>query len=207
MKQLLIATTNPAKINELSQYLTPLTDSGVKLITLSDLQIREEPEETGNTIQENALIKARFYSKKSNLPALADDGGFVIDALNGEPGVKSNRWLGYKASDEELITYTLERLDGIPVEQRTASLELCLCLVHPNNPEPICVTTHISGSIATEPNAHYPPGFPFRALLKIDRYDKYYDQLTQEEHEAVNHRKQAVEKLLPSLMKVIVEGA
>ncbi|OGH16878.1 MAG: hypothetical protein A3C97_02300 [Candidatus Levybacteria bacterium RIFCSPHIGHO2_02_FULL_37_11] len=100
MKKLLIATKNQGKLKEISDFLSDLP---LQTVSLSDIGIEDDFEETGKTYKENSQNKAIFYAKKSGLPAIADDGGIEINALNGAPGVKSRRWLGRKASDEELV--------------------------------------------------------------------------------------------------------
>ena len=89
MKKLLIATKNKGKLKEISQFLSDLP---IKTLSLSDIGIYDNFEEKGKTYKENSQQKAIFYAKKSGLPAIADDGGIEIDALNGAPGVKSRRW-------------------------------------------------------------------------------------------------------------------
>jgi len=131
MKKILIATTNKAKLKEIKNGLKPLLKQKIKLLTLTDVGVEEKPEESGKTFCENAKIKAKFYAQKTNLPTLSDDGGLLIPFLNNEPGVRSRRWLGYEASDEELINYTLERLKNVPKEKRIAYLQVCLCFFDP----------------------------------------------------------------------------
>jgi len=92
MEKLLIATTNPGKFRE---YKILLQDLPLKMVSLRDLKIRKKPKEDGKTFRENAIKKAKFYSRLAQLPILADDGGLEIDYLKGEPGVKSRRWPGY----------------------------------------------------------------------------------------------------------------
>lgn len=205
--KLLIATTNPAKVTELKKYLAPLLTQGVEIVSLKDLPLEiEEPEETGTTLEENAELKARYYGTHTGLPALADDGGFEIDILNGEPGVKSNRWLGYKASDEELIAYTLKRLAGVPFAQRTTRGALVLCYYNPQTGTTHQVREGIEGYMAEETSGRVIPGFPYRALFKVKAFDnKYYDELTEEEHNAINHRKKAVEQILPLIQQDLVQ--
>ncbi len=100
MRRLLIATTNPAK---LAEYKLILRDLGIDLdlVSIADVGISESPEETGATFTENALIKARFYFERARIATLADDGGLEIDALGGEPGVRSHRWLGSGGEDSD----------------------------------------------------------------------------------------------------------
>ena len=131
MKKLLIATTNPGKLTEIKRFLGDLP---IELVGLKDIGIADTVEETGKTFEENAILKANYYYKKSGLPTLADDGGFEIDALGGEPGVRSHRWIdGTKEStDEELIEYTLLRLKDVPLQGREAQLRLVVAYVTPD---------------------------------------------------------------------------
>ena len=133
MKKLLIATTNPGKLTEIKRFLVDLP---IELVGLKDIGITDVVEETGSTFEENAILKATYYCKKSGLPTLADDGGFEIDALGGEPGVKSHRWIhgDREDTDEELITYTLVKLKGLSRAMRGAQLRLVLALIFPEQP-------------------------------------------------------------------------
>src|SRR3989344_5610356 len=130
-RRLLIATCNPAKLKELKFGLKNLETKGIELTTLNDVRVEEEVEETGRTFRENSEIKARFYSKATGLPTIADDGGLTIPYLNGEPGVKSKRWLGREATDQELINYTLLRLKNTKGDDRIAYLETCVSFFDP----------------------------------------------------------------------------
>jgi XTP/dITP diphosphohydrolase len=113
MRRLLIATTNRAK---LAEYRLILRDVGIELelLSLADLRISETPDETGATFAENALIKARFYFERARTATLADDGGLEIDALGGEPGVRSHRWIGSGSnendSDQALVDEVIRRM-------------------------------------------------------------------------------------------------
>lgn len=204
MNRLLIATHNPAKKAELKSGLIGLEKAGIELVTLTDVGVGEEPEETGATFKDNSLLKARFYSQLTGLPAIADDGGLVIPYLNNEPGVKSSRWLGRKASDEELINHTLKRLSGAPDKSRNAYLELSLCFHDPKNGKTLYECETISGHIAYKPYVAWRRGFPYRALFIVDKFKKYYDLLDPEEHEAVNHRVIALKRLTKKIIDLIV---
>ena len=132
MSKLLIATTNPGKLAEFKQFLA---DVPIEIVSLSDVSIHRKPEETGKTFEENAILKVQFYYKFSGLATIADDGGFEIDALSGAPGVNSHRWIDptRESSDEELIEYTMKRLEDVPLEKRGAQLRLVLALVLPGD--------------------------------------------------------------------------
>ena len=203
MTKLLIATTNPGKLAELSRFLA---DIPMNLVNLKDLDITDTVEETGNTFEENAILKAKYYCKKSGLPTLADDGGFEIDALGGEPGVKSHRWIHQdrEDTDEELIAYTLEKLKGFPRAQRGAQLRLVLALVFPDGRQ-FTVEEKTRGIVAEKPSEHRTSGFPYRSLLFLTEINKYYDHdlLTPEETDRFNHRKRALNKLKPMLNRLL----
>jgi XTP/dITP diphosphohydrolase len=198
MKRLLIATHNPAKLEELKFGLKELEIQGIKLISLNDVRIEEEPEETGKTFQGNSELKARFYAKLTGLPTIADDGGLIIPYLNGGPGVKSRRWPGYEASDKELIDYTLLHLKGLKKSDRIAYLETCVTFFmpgHPKGDQIIFEQEKIKGHIAEKPTGRPTNGYPFRALFIVDEFNKYYDELTEAEHDKINHRYRALKKL------------
>lgn len=184
--KLLIASHNPAKVEEYKRYLSNLP---LELVSLSDLNIKEEAPEDGKTFEENAIKKAKFYHQLTGLPIIADDGGLMIDALNGAPGVKSRRWLGYKMTDEDKRSY---RLVGI------------LALVMPDGK----VSTQwaqIDGVVAKAPTKKRLEGYPYRSFFYLPKFKKFYIDLTDEEHEQVNHRKSALLKLRPYLLKLIVQ--
>lgn len=215
IKKLLIATHNPAKIKEISIGLDPLSKKGMKLLTLNDLKINQDTKETGKTFKENSILKAKFYTALTSLPSVADDGGLIIPYLNNEPGVKSKRWLGYDASDEELIQYTLKRLESASKSDRTAYLQTCICFYKPEqnpqvsgNPEGFiifCEQEKIKGHIAEKPSPRRVPGFPYRALLIVDEFNKYYDELTEDEHHKINHRLKALNRLVKRIDKYLLE--
>ena len=123
--RLLIATTNAAK---LSEYRLLLAHYPLKLISLREIGIDQEPAETGATFAENALIKARFYFQLARLATLADDGGLEVDALDGAPGVNSHRWLGPDAGDQMLAEEIVRRMAEVPDGRRGARIRCALAL-------------------------------------------------------------------------------
>lgn len=197
--KVLIATHNPAKFAELKKGLSPLEQKGVEIVSLKDLEIETEPKETGRTFEENALTKAKFYSKLCSLPTISDDGGLGIESLDGEPGVKSRMWLGREASDEELIEYTLERLKDLSKAKRGGYFETAVCFYDPQTGTHFIEKERIRGYFAEKPSPRRIKGYPFRSLFVIDRLNKYYDELTADEHEKVNHRLKAVRRLVQKI--------
>lgn len=190
--KILIATTNPGKFSELKKYLADLR---YKFVSLADLKITDVPRETGRDFLENAIIKAEFYSQKSGLPTIADDGGLEIFALGGEPGVNSHRWIKSKeATDEELINYTLNKMRPFKGAQRKAKLRVVIALAVPGK-KSVNSEGVIEGIIADKPSKKRIRGYPYRSLFWIPQFKKYYDELTEEEHSKINHRKKALEKI------------
>lgn len=203
MMKLLIATTNPGKLAEIRRFLSDLP---LELVSLKDVGITDTIEETGKTFEENAILKAKHYCKLSGLPTLADDGGAEIDALGGEPGVKTRRWIHQDkdSSDEELIAHTLKRLEGVPKEKRGMQLRLVLALVLPNG-QVQTAEDAIRGVVAESHNGQKYSGFPFRSLMFLPQIGKFYnhDLMTDEENEMFNHRKRALEKLKPIIYNLL----
>lgn len=204
VKKILIASTNPGKTSEIKFGLQELKKQGIEIITLNDVVVGEdEPVENGQTFEENSFLKAKFYSDLTGLPAIADDGGLVIPYLNGEPGVRSRRWLGRSASDEELVDYTLKRLQDVARKDRSAHLEMSLCFYDPKTKKNVFETEKILGHISETANKKRVAGFPYRAVFIVDKYNKFYDDLTKEEHDLVNHRLIALKRLTKKIEDLI----
>ncbi|MBI2624921.1 MAG: non-canonical purine NTP pyrophosphatase [Candidatus Nealsonbacteria bacterium] len=196
--KLLIATHNKGKLLEyqliFKEFLPELA-----VLALSDLNIKEKAPEDGATFEENAVQKAKFYSGLANLPTLADDGGLEIDYLNGEPGVKSRRWPGYEASDEELVKMALEKLKGIPFEKRGARLRAVAAFALPK--EKVFTFEGILNGFITEKPINIIPGYPFRAIFYLPDIKKVLGELTMEEEAVLAHRRKAVEAAIPIIKK------
>jgi len=201
MKKILIATTNPAKIIEYEEIFKQLK-LPVSLVSLKDLNIKNKVEEDGKTFEENAIKKADFYSKLSNLPTLSDDGGLEIDYLNGEPGIRSRRWPGHEASDEELIELALKKMEGVPKNKRTARFRIIVALSIPDN-KTFTFEDGLKGIIMEKALPKRMPGYPFRAIFYLPEIKKIFGELTLEEEVKIGHRKRAVEKALPVIREYL----
>ncbi len=199
VKKILVATHNPAKLQEIKLGLKPLENKGLKIVSLNDLNIKTEPEETGRTFEKNATIKAKYYANLTSLPTISDDGGIAIEALGGEPGVRSRMWLGHPASDEELITYTLKRLAGLPKQKRKGYFETCVCFYEPQTKQVFLEKERVYGYFSHKTSSRRVKGYPFRSLFIVDELNKYYDELTQEEQFQINHRLKAVKQLVKKI--------
>ena len=203
MKKLLIATENPGKFGEIVKGFQPLINKGLKVFSLKELKIKNRVKETGKTFKENSFLKAKFYSNLTNLPTIADDGGLIIPYLNNGPGVLSRRWPGYTADDDELIDYCLLHLRGVNGADRTAYLVVNLCFFDPKTKKRFHQEEKIKGYIAQKPSVKRIKGYPYRALFIVDKYNKYYDELTSKEHERINHRLKAVAELTKKIKDLL----
>ncbi len=205
--RLLIATTNPAKLQE---YRLILRGVGIdlELVSLVELGISETPEETGATFTENALIKARFYFQRARIATLADDGGLEIDALGGEPGVRSHRWLGSGSnendSDRALVDEVIRRMKGVEAGRRTARIRATIALIHEEGGAIREKTAEgaIEGAIAERAYPEIRAGFPYRAVLVIPGRNCYLGELGDEEEAQISQRRIAVSKLRDELERI-----
>lgn len=196
--KLLIASHNHAKIEEYKHYLSGLP---LELLSLSDLNITQEAPEESESFEENAVNKAKFYHKLTGLSTIADDGGLMIDALNGPPGVKSRRWFGYKMTDEEMIQSVIEKMKNVPQDKRTCSLVVVIALLTPDG-RVYTQSAKIKGLVAQKPTDKRLAGYPYRSFFYLPKFKKFYIELTEKEHEKINHRKLALLKLKPYLLRL-----
>lgn len=205
--QLLIATTNPAK---LAEYRILLADFPFELLSLADLGIDDAPAENGATFADNALLKARFYFQRSGMPTLADDGGLEVDALGGEPGVRSHRWLGGGATggDDALADEVIRRMEGVEPKRRTARIRAAVALVYPERGKvrERVAEAAIEGIVPARRYPQLRPGFPYRAVLFLPERGCYLGELGEQEESRVSQRRRAVEKLREDLAKIAKTG-
>jgi XTP/dITP diphosphohydrolase len=201
--KLLIGSHNPAKIEEYKRYLS---DFSFELLSLSDLKIKLQAPEDADSFEANAINKAKFYQKLSGLSTIAEDAGLMIDALNGAPGVKSRRWLGYEMTDEELIQMVIDKMKNVPEEKRTCHLVAVIALAMADG-RVYTQWAQIDGIIAKTPTEKRQEGFPYRSILYLPEFKKFYMDLTDEEHEKINHRRLALIKLKPYLETLSIQQA
>lgn len=202
MVRLLVATTNPAK---LAEYRLLLRELQLEAISLHDLGITEAPEESGATFAENALIKARFYFERAGVATIADDGGLEIDALGGEPGVRSHRWLGSgENSDRALVNEVIKRLEGVEASKRTARIRAVAALIYKDGAEVRERTAEaaIEGTIAERAYREIRPGFPYRAVLMLPERNQYLAELGDEEEAQISQRRVALKMLWTDLERL-----
>lgn len=179
---------------ELERILAPLGIDAVstkaKGISLDDV------EETGTTFEENAYLKAKAACDKTGLPAVADDSGLCVDALNGEPGVYSARYAGENATDEQRYQKLLYNLKDVPAEKRTARFVSAVCCVWPSG-ESLTVRGECEGTIGARPLGEN--GFGYDPVFMVG--EKSFAQLSAEEKDAISHRGRALVKLQQELQQ------
>lgn len=188
----LVATHNAKKLRELSRILEPL---GIEAVTDRELgQPLTEVEETGTTFEKNAYLKAASACRETGLPAIADDSGLAVDALDGAPGVYSARYAGENATDAERIAKLLRELDGVPAEKRTAQFVSVVCCVFPDG-RTLSVRGECPGRIGFAPRGE--GGFGYDPVFEVG--DRTYAELSAEEKDAISHRGNALRKLKTAL--------
>lgn len=191
-RQLLIGTNNPGKLRELTTLLAPFK---LALVTPRDLDLTDDPTEDGETFEENSLLKSNFYWQRARIPVLADDAGLEVDALHGQPGVHTRRWIGRRMSDREICDEVLRRLDGVPEDRRTARLR-CVVTLRLSADMNFQATGTVEGVIRPS-QLPIPEGFPAETILWLPRYTKFYGQLTWDEHLHESNRAKAIDQLKP----------
>ncbi len=183
--QLLIATHNRGKLREFAEIFSGMP---FELITLDDAGITHDVEETGETFEENARLKAVTYAAQSGLLALADDSGLQVDALGGEPGVYSKRYAGEGKSDAERNAYLLEKISGVPREKRTARFRCVIVIANPQG-ETWTSEGTCEGEIAYAPRGTN--GFGYDPIFVVREANLHMAELSSEEKNRVSHRGRA----------------
>ena len=195
MKKIILASNNSGKIREFNTMLTGI----YQVVSMSDMHVEEVPE-TGLTFVENALIKARNASAQSGLPALADDSGIVVDALNGAPGIYSARFAGDHGDDEANTQKLLEDMAQVPDAQRTARFWCAIVYVeHANDPTPIIIQRGWEGEIMREKVGEN--GFGYDPIFYVPTHKKASAELSAEQKNTISHRGKALQALLVELKK------
>ncbi|OGH21644.1 MAG: hypothetical protein A2629_01930 [Candidatus Levybacteria bacterium RIFCSPHIGHO2_01_FULL_41_15] len=199
MRKVLIATRNQGKLREISKFLKNLN---IKIVSLKDVGIEDDFEETGETYEENSRNKAIFYARKSGLPSIADDGGIEIDALGGAPGVKSRRWAGRGATDEKIIARMIKVSQNLPKNNRRAFFRTVVSFALPNG-KVFSEKGEVEGKIAEKPLLKILTGYPYRSFFYLPKIEKYYHEfdLSEKEEKLYNHRYKAITKLKPIIKK------
>ncbi|MEZ7205886.1 XTP/dITP diphosphatase [Pseudoalteromonas sp. DY56-GL79] len=187
--KVVLATGNQGKVKELSAMLNQYD---IEVLPQSDFNVPEVAE-TGTTFVENAIIKARHAAKISGLPAIADDSGLEVDALNGAPGVYSARYAGANADDQKNIDHLLAAL-GEQTERSARFWCVLVYMRHADDPTPIICQASWEGEITTTQQGR--EGFGYDPIFKVQGLDYTSAELTKEEKNAISHRGQALKQLV-----------
>ena len=194
MKKIILATGNPGKVGELNAMLK----GHYSVVSQKDMKVEEVPE-TGTSFIENALIKARNASLQSKLPALADDSGLEVEALNGEPGIYSARYAREGATDEENMTKLLLNME----HHNNRKAHFCCAMVYIKDAEdsnPIIVERRWQGELLREPIGKN--GFGYDPIFYLHDYSCSSAQLEPETKNKISHRGQALNDLLVELLSI-----
>jgi XTP/dITP diphosphohydrolase len=193
-KRLVIASNNRGKIAELEGLLAPLN---LTPVAQGELGV-SEAEEPAVTFVENAILKARHASRATGLPALADDSGLAVDALGGRPGVRSARFAGDSATDQDNVDTLLEALKDVSPEDRTAQFHCVLVyLRHADDPTPIICHGCWPGQILEQPRGE--GGFGYDPVFLAPETGTSAAELSREQKAAISHRGRALNLLLEQL--------
>lgn len=194
MQKIVLASNNKGKVREFSEMLSTLD---MEVLPQATFNI-EDADETGLTFVENAIIKARHASAIANLPAIADDSGLEVDALNGAPGIYSARYSGEGATDEKNLLKLLDALKDVPEEKRTARFQCVLVYMrHAEDPTPLICQGTWEGIITTKPQGEN--GFGYDPVFYVPTHKCSSAELGAEEKNSISHRGQALKLLLNAL--------
>jgi XTP/dITP diphosphohydrolase len=200
--KLLLATRNAGKLAELRRLLADAVP-GVEVVGLRDVEEYPEAPETGTTFAENALLKAREAVRYTGLPAVADDSGITVDALNGMPGVLSARWSGRHGDDDANTTLLLGQLADVPDERRGAAFVCAAALVTPDGAERV-VERAWPGRVTREKRGTN--GFGYDPVFMPEGLDVTSAELEPAEKDARSHRGQAFRALVPIVAEELRQG-
>jgi len=196
---IILATHNVGKFEELNMLLGV---EGISFLPLSDFDTKEI-EETGETFIENAILKAHTVAMATGLPAIADDSGLEIYALNGFPGLHSARCAGDGVSDEAKVYYVLGKMDGI--KDRRARFVSAVALVKAEHPNlPTFFTGYCEGDLLTAPRGKASPGLQYDSIFLHPEFNKTLAEVSKEEKNKVSHRFHAT-RSMKAYLKTMVE--
>ena len=200
--RLLVATHNPGKMRE---YRGLLRDAPYDLVSLDDMGITLEVEETGDTFRENAWLKARGYAAEAGMLTLADDSGLEVDALGGDPGVQSARYGGDVCwSDQDRVKLLLRNLGETPWERRTARFRCVIAVARPPDEGDVDVASvvgSVAGMIQYEPAGD--EGFGYDPVFYLPSFDRTMAQLPVEKKNRISHRSDAARRAVAVLERPV----
>jgi XTP/dITP diphosphohydrolase len=191
IEKLVLASGNPGKLREFTQLFA---NKNIQVIPQNEFDTIEA-EETGGSFVENAILKARNACKFSGLPALADDSGLEVDALQGAPGIYSARYAGPDASDNDNYIKLLSALNDVPLEERSARFQCVLVYMrHENDPMPQVFQGSWEGQILTKPSGV--DGFGYDPVFLVPSEGCSSAELSKDKKNTLSHRGKAIQELL-----------
>ena len=199
-KKLLLATRNQGKIVEFRRILDALAPGEIELVGLEEFPGLHDVDETGKTFQENALLKAREMSEATGLPAIADDSGLCVDALNGDPGIFSARWAGEHGNDQANLEKVLEQLKDVPDAERTGYF-ICVAALYLPDGRTHCEEGRFLGTILRSPVGEN--GFGYDPIFQPAGLTISSAQMSSGEKDAMSHRGKALRAIAPHVMKAL----
>ncbi len=199
-QKLLLATRNQGKIVEFCRILDALAPGKIELVGLDQFPDLHDVDETGTTFQENALLKAREMSEATGLPAIADDSGLCVDALNGDPGIFSARWAGKHGDDRANLEKVLDQLKDVADKDRTAYF-ICVAALYLPNGQSHCEEGRFHGTILKSPVGEN--GFGYDPIFQPEGLSISSAQMSSEEKDAVSHRGKALRAIAPHVMSAL----
>lgn len=197
---LVLATRNSGKIEEFRRILDEIAPGEVELIGLENFPDLGDVEETGNTFEENSLLKARTICLATGIPAIADDSGLCVDYLGGDPGIYSARWSGTHGDDKANLQKVLNQLDGVPREKRSAHFTCVTSFVTPTGIE-IAQEGILEGYILTEPVGTF--GFGYDPIFQPRRNQLSLAEMSAEAKDSISHRGQSLRAIAPRVTQML----
>lgn len=207
MVRVLIASHNKGKLKEYDALLDgmSLLDQKIKnveFVLLDQVGITEDVPETGETFEENAVLKANTYGEQSGMITLADDSGLEVDALGGAPGVYSARYAGEGASDQDRYMLLLKNLDNVPADQRQARFR-CVIALRTSDGEIRTAEGIVEGMVGYEARGTH--GFGYDPVFYLPEYSATLAELGPEIKNIISHRARALQAIMPALQEVIAQ--
>jgi XTP/dITP diphosphohydrolase len=198
--KLVLATRNQGKITEFRRILDALAPGEIELIGVDQFPDLVDVEETGSTFEENSLLKARYTAQTTGLPAIADDSGLCVDALNGDPGIYSARWAGAHGDDQANIEKLLDQLIDIADEKRSAHFMCVASLVLPDGREQVA-EGRFDGHILRHPVGEY--GFGYDPIFQPLGFTISSAQMSAEEKDLLSHRGKSLRSIAPHVIEML----
>jgi len=199
-RTLVLATRNQGKIREFRRILDALSQGTINLVGLEEFPQTTDVEETASTFKENALLKARSVCRETGLPAIADDSGLCVDALNGAPGIFSARFAGVHGDDRANNLKLIKELENFPEEKRGAHFTCAAALVLPDGREYVCEEI-FEGSILYAPIGDQ--GFGYDPLFRPHGLAISSAQLSAEEKDLISHRGKSLRSIAPHVISLL----